>query len=92
MLGSMWVLSWPAQSGAVVGGFLVSRGASNPMPGFVGAVAGGVFLAGLVGFAIGSGGKVQGLRRARERTHELETTRNGKAKKKRDFITHINRA
>lgn len=46
--------------GAVVGGFLVSRGSSNPMPGFIGAAAGGVFLAGLVGLAIGSGAKSGG--------------------------------
>jgi hypothetical protein len=46
--------------GAVVGGFLVSRGASNPMPGFVGAVAGAMFLGGSVGLAIGSGVKSGG--------------------------------
>ena len=41
--------------GAVIGGYLVHRGASDPMPLMVGAAAGGLFLAGAVGFSIGAG-------------------------------------
>jgi hypothetical protein len=42
--------------GGVIGGFLVhGRASSDPMPGIVGAAAGGLFLSGAVGFLIGAG-------------------------------------
>jgi hypothetical protein len=40
--------------GAVIGGFLVHRASSDPMPGIVAAASGGLFLSGAVGFLTGS--------------------------------------
>jgi len=40
--------------GAVIGGFLVHRVSSDPMPGIVGAASGGLFLSGAIGFVSGS--------------------------------------
>jgi hypothetical protein len=43
--------------GAVIGGYLVHRGSSDPMPALIGAAAGGLFLSGAMGFMTGSAGK-----------------------------------
>jgi hypothetical protein len=57
ILGKYISSSWLAPWGALIGGFLVHgpRASSDPMPGIIGAAAGGLFLSGAVGFLTGKG-------------------------------------